>query len=673
LPAMLPAETETAPERAVGAVSSLRIPAELIAPALLVLAATAYGALFGWLSLERYWTYQMHALDMGNMGQAAWNSVHGHLFYFTNMRLPYKIEAWNTTTRLSFHVEALFPAISLVYLAFARPESLLILQTLAIALGAIPTYFLARDVLKNRWLALVFGLAYLLYPTVEALNLYEFHPVALATPLLIAAFLFLERRQWVLFGACCLAAMGTKEEIGLIVAMFGLYAAVVLKERRIGFATAAAGVIWSLVATLVIEHHFRQTPTVTYLRSRYGYLCPSPAQSCGIQGVVHTLTHDPGSIIGVIFVWPKLGYLLRLLAPLGFMALLSPIALLLGLPTLALNLLSNDFHMYSGVGDNSAELASVVVIASILGARTLISVLRPWLSPFGASVAVAIWVLGLAGWNQYTSGFTPVGSAYQAPAGSSHQKIADTFVSMIPGDVPVSTQDQLDPHLSSRHYVYLFEDIGGGAVPQADYVLLDASAPTYPLPSYQLHEKAMNLLQSPGWGVAAANDGLILLEHGAGSSSITPAFYTYMMAGSDKGSSPLSGSAGGLDVLGYSRERADLPNHHIPNLAYTFYFRPSQPVVADLEPVVYEMMGGQLMGCVKDPLGLAWLPSSQWIPGQTYRVQMDTLETNWNVPGTAALSMELLPMSAGDPSVSCGQLWARHGRLWDVGTLDIGL
>src|SRR5205085_9606428 len=130
-------------------------------------------------------------LDMGNMGQAAWNTVHRHPFFFTNLRLPYRIEAWNTTTRLSFHVEYIFPVLSLVYLIYPHPESLVVLQTAALALGALPTYALARDVLQIRWLALVFALGYLLFPSLQAMNLYEFHPVALATPLLIAAFLFM--------------------------------------------------------------------------------------------------------------------------------------------------------------------------------------------------------------------------------------------------------------------------------------------------------------------------------------------------------------------------------------------------------------------------------------------------------------------------------------------------
>ncbi|MDQ2741518.1 MAG: DUF2079 domain-containing protein, partial [Chloroflexota bacterium] len=97
--------------------------------ALLGLMMLAYALLFGWLSLSRYDAYETHALDLGNMAQAAWNTIHGHPFSFTNVRLMYHFEAWNTNTRLSFHVEALFPFISLVYLVYPHPESLLVLQT----------------------------------------------------------------------------------------------------------------------------------------------------------------------------------------------------------------------------------------------------------------------------------------------------------------------------------------------------------------------------------------------------------------------------------------------------------------------------------------------------------------------------------------------------------------
>jgi hypothetical protein len=180
-------------------------------------------------------------------------------------------------------------------------------------------------------------------------------------------------------------------------------------------------------------------------------------------------------------------------------------------------------------------------------------------------------------------------------------------------------------------------------------------------------------MDTPGWGVAAAEDGLILITKGASGRGVTASFYTYMYATPRDVTTRLDGSIAGLAVLGYSRRRLDLPNHYVPNLGYTFYFRPTRTLQINLEPVVYETMGSRLMGCVKDPLGLTWLPTSRWQPGQVYQVRMDTLETSWNDIGTAKLSMEMLPMSADDVHVSCGQLWARHGRLWKVGTLGIGL
>jgi uncharacterized membrane protein len=642
-------------------------PALLATIGLLAVASIGYAVLFGRLSLSLYHAYAMHALDMGNMGQASWNTIHGHPFFFTNMRLPYAIEAWRTTTRLSFHVEALFPVIALVYFLFPQPESLLILQTVALAVGAVPVFLLARDVLRIAWLAVVFALVYLLYPPLEALNLYEFHPVALATPLLLSAFLFMHRRQNVPFVLCCLAAMGCKEEVGLVVAAFGVYSALIDKNRKVGLALAAVGVVWTLVAVLVIEHHFRQHGTVTYFQSRYGYL------GHGIRGVAHTLVHDPGEFLQVVFIWPKLGYVLRLLAPVGFTPLLAPAALALGAPTLLLNLLSTDYHMYSGLGDNSAELISVVMISAILGTRVLMRMLEPWLSRTSASAIAAIWLGGIALWSQHQDGFTAIGNAYLVPAYGPHQRLTDRFVAMIPGGQPVATQDQLDPHLSNRHYLYLFPDTG--RIPRlaaANSILLDVSAPTYPLPSYQIHDVAESWIHRSGWGVAAAEDGLLLIERGAPSRKISASFYTYARAGSARGSHRLRFSESGIEVIGYDRDRADLANNPTPNLMFTIYLRPARRLVQDVEPVIYQVMGGDLVSCAAEPLGLAWFPTSRWQPGSQYRVRMDALTSDWNTPGTASLYLEI--RSVPDhrrPPPSCASLWASHGRLVGLGTNEI--
>lgn len=638
-----------------------------------------YAWFFGWLSLQNYWAYQMHALDMGNMGQAAWNTVHGHPFQFTNMRLAYNIEAWNTTTRLSFHVEALFPLISLVYFMYSGPESLLLLQTFALAAGGIAVFLLARDVLRNAWLALTFVVAYLLFPTLEGMNLYEFHPVSLATPLLLFAFLFAWRRQYLPFVICCLAAMGTKEEIGLVVALFGVYVALVNGARKLGLAMAIAGVFWPLFVTLVVEHHYRQPGALSYVQTRYGYLCGGPdargkVHCHGLRGPLHTLVHDPAAPFRVLFTWPKLDYLARLLSPTGFIALLAPLALLLGAPTFLLNVFSQDFHMYSGLGDNSAELISVVMIASILGAQVLRRLLTNWMRDRTAQAALGAYILVTALWSQHVDGFTPLGPNFVAPTIGAHQHLTDSFVAMAPGDSPVSTQDQIDPHLSSRRYLYLFEDIGSPRyppLPGACCVLLDVSSPTYPLPSAQLYSRAMDLLHSGAWGVKRAQDGLILLERGVTQRRIPTSFYSYAQADSISFPHRLQGSVGGLGLLGYDVQRVDLANHQIPNLTYQFYMRPSGRRRRDFQPILYETRGRTLLQCSTNALGLAWYPTSQWKAHHRYVVRMAPLETAPSSPGVAHLWASMIPVPAGTHPRSCTSYWSGHGRLWAIGSVQL--
>src|SRR5207302_11378055 len=119
-----------------------------------------------------------------------------------------------------------------------------------------------------------------------------------------------------------------------------------------------------------------------------------------------------------------------------------------------------------------------------LVAGLLLRLLRNWLHPRWAVLNIGAYVLFQALWSQQADGFTPIGSAYQWPSIGAHQRLIDRFVSMVPSSAPVSTQDQIDPHLSSRQYLYLFEDTGRipPGPPPANYVLLDVSAPTYPLP-----------------------------------------------------------------------------------------------------------------------------------------------------------------------------------------------
>jgi hypothetical protein len=442
-----------------------------------------------------------------------------------------------------------------------------------------------------------------------------------------------------------------------------VYVALVNGNRLVGYGIAMVGLAWSLFAVFVIEKHYQHPGTLTYAHSRFGYF------GHGIGGAVSTIFRHPGVVLGVVFTWSKVDYLFHLLAPTGFLALLAPQALLIGTPIFALNLLSTDFHMVTGAGDNSAELISVVFIAGVLGARHVLRFLRRWISPGAAALSLTTYVLVCALLTQHLYGFTPLGNRYVVPSIGSHQRLADQFVTMIPPSVPVSTQDQLDPHLSSRRYVYLFLDTGRiPPLAPANYILLDVTAPTYPLPSYQLYQAAESFLRQPSWGVAAAEDGLLLIKKGAANRSIPGSFYRFALA-TQQPLHRLNAFGSGLQLTGYDLQQSDLANHSIPNLSYSFFARLTRRLHTNVQPIVYEVMNNQKIGCVHEPLGLAWLPTTQWKFGTTYVIRMDPLETRRQTFGTAHFYVELRP-SAQSHEV-CSKLWRAHGKLWSVGTLNI--
>ena len=168
------------------------------------------------------------------MTQAVWATAHGHPLAVTNLE-------GEQTSRLGSHVDPILVAFAPLWWIWPSPSMLLAAQAIAIALGALPVFWLARKHLGSERAALGFALAYLLYPAVQWLTLAEFHPVALACPLLLYAFWYLDEDRLVPFAAFAGLAALTKEEIPLVIAGMGIWYALSRKRYRIGGAIAGVG------------------------------------------------------------------------------------------------------------------------------------------------------------------------------------------------------------------------------------------------------------------------------------------------------------------------------------------------------------------------------------------------------------------------------------------------
>ncbi len=639
---------------------------------------TLYAVTFTAIALRRYDAFMMHALDMGNMEQAIWNTFHGHPFRFTNMRSHIAVEAFGTDTRLSFHVEPILLPLSCLQLIFAGPQALLILQTLVLASGAIPARQLARRYLAPSHLAEVaLPLAYLLFPAMQAANLYEFHPVTLTAAILLWAFDFADRRLPAPFMVAGLAAVSCKEEIGLVVALMAVWSIRRGMPRRTAILFALFCALWSLIAVLAIipaaEHAEHSVSASSPYLTRYvdpGSLTPGQYVQASPLDVVRYWLQHPADLANTVFGAQKRGFLERLLAPVGYLSLLSPLVILTSAPSVLLVLLSNDPHMFSGIGHYSAELVSAQIVAAVLGLACLVRVLTRWHISRQRVIAcgcLLLCTLGLA--NSHANGFSPLSTNFEWPALTQHDRLAERMLEMIPPAASVSAQDTLDPHVSDRAAIYLFPDYAN-----ADYVALDVSASAIPSKPSALHDTVVAMLQSRQWDMLFADDGLLLLHRRPQRSEAVPVlpaqFYSFALPTNTSFAHPLQTMiAPGLELLGYTLTRKEVVNLRTPDVVITTYWRATARLTHTLTILTgLTDVTGQLSGLNGEETALPWLPTTNWKVGQIVVTSSTSIGIDSSDPGTVSACVSVfprlsfgfsgrqgLPMSVTGPAAASGQ------------------
>src|SRR5579863_3319537 len=335
----------------------------------LAVVTIAYSLEMSHQAILRYETFKATAFDLGNMDQVIWNTLHGRLFQFTNQAIDW----YGPPTRLAIHFEPIILPLSLLYAFGADPRILLVFQTLALASGSLPVFLLTRRLIPQ-WplLAPLMATAYLLTPALIGLNIFDFHPVALATPLLLYALLALEYKHYAWFLVACVLAACTKEDVPLAIAMLGIVVIWRYKLPRLGLVLLIGGALWSLIAFKVIIPHFYPGVQANNFWYRYEELGSSPGAA------ILNLFVRPWVFFSLFFTLDRLYYLFSLVRSVGFFPLLAPEWLLPTLPSLAVNLLSTDPLLYSGVYHYNAAIIPFVMIAAIHGTRRFLSVWQGW-------------------------------------------------------------------------------------------------------------------------------------------------------------------------------------------------------------------------------------------------------------------------------------------------------
>ena len=443
---------------------------------LLWAAIAAYAVGFGALSILQYRAYNTGRFDLGNMAQAVWATAHGHPLEVTNLQ-------GDQVSRLGSHVDPILVAFAPIWWIWPSAAMLVATQAVAIALGALPVFWLARKHLGSEQAALGF---------------------ALACPLLLFAFWYLDEDRLGAFALFALLAALTKEEIPLVIAGMGVWYAISRRQWRIGGAIAALGFCLTAISVRVVLPHFNEGATSSFY-ARYGTLGHSPG------GILETLFTDPGKVLSTAFDGEGFHYLLDLFVPLLLLVVASPVVLVAALPELGLNLLSATDTQSSIHHHYTAGLIPPLIVATVLGAARLTRS-RPGLRMPLATTLVAVMVAA-----NYLLGAVPVwrglpgGQTYRAYAAhvATHDRITDRALRMIPDGAVVSATNSLGSKLSGRRRFLSFPYIR-----DAQWVAADETQPGYAdrWDPPATAEALARLRRNPSWRLVFSDDGVLVFR-----------------------------------------------------------------------------------------------------------------------------------------------------------------
>jgi uncharacterized membrane protein len=389
---------------------------------------------------------------------------------------------------------------------FKTPATLLFIQSLFLALGAVPVYWLARE--KFGKAGLFLPAAYLLHPTIWYSNLNDFHLASIGAGIVSFCFYYCYKKEYKKFLFFLLLLFNTKEDFILLGFGFGVYIFLFNKDRGIGAGVSLASLLWFALVMSVIMPYFGQGAfgVENYMDTRYGYLGSS------MKEALYTIVFHPITVLKNVITPAKIAYLVSILLPVAFIPLASLDVLLITLPILAENLLSTYMWQYLPTTQYSTVLIPLVYMAALCSVekikkRNLISTLFLFSlisnMAYGPPPQGIIWQLD-----------TPFESSYKHISFgiSERDKLAEEMIKGIPLNASVAATVNLIPHIPMRTNIYSTSYVDISFLEnEADYVFFDTDSYLFRRFDYKA-----GLLQevstSSDFKIAGNESGLIMFE-----------------------------------------------------------------------------------------------------------------------------------------------------------------
>lgn len=409
--------------------------------------------------------------DMAAFEQMMWHSSHGHPFHVTGML---SMGQRKPMSMLAIHSSFFWALLMPFYAVVPRMGTLIFLQSAALGLAALPMYLIVRLILRDSWTAVLLATAFILMPPIVSQHVNQVEEPSFLPVLLLFVVYFFIQQRFRAFLVMALVSCLNRENVPLIIAMFGLWALIERRHWKWVAAPVALGAVYFIFAVYVAMPYFRQGQP-WHVSRQFEHLGDGP------WGIVANVFVRPQLLMAQLLNFENLQYLVFLVQPMGWVLPLVNPAAVIALPDLAANTLSSNNALRVIPWHYNLTTASALFVSLIYTLRKILD----WLQNRGAGqhcaqvMSIGFVVMSLAHWFLW---YQP--QVYQRLP---RHDVLVRAIAAVPPDKSVVVPIRLTGHVAAResfseltvfqnrpHYAALFE-----------YVIVDANERQYGPPITQ--------------------------------------------------------------------------------------------------------------------------------------------------------------------------------------------
>ncbi len=428
------------------------------------------------------------AYDFGLYDQGIWLMSRGHSPFVTLMGRNLFGD------HSSFILVLLIP----LYWVFSSTALLFVVQSIVVAIGALPVYWFSRQRLRSEPLAAAMAGVYLLHPSISWTNLENFHPDAVLGTLVAFAIWAAYAGKWRWYWVAVVLALSVKEDVAFVLAPLGLWVSLKADKKR-GLITSLASLFTMALMFLVVMRSFTGVAFRNSWRIPFG----------GIGGLLKTALTQPTKLISYLWSEDRPTYIWQMLAPVGFVFLYEPSLALVGFVMLASNVVSTFWYQHQIQYHYSIIIVPCIVMGTVWALGKFSRPARKWVS---ACIIATSLVCGYL-WSPMPLARTTTTSwnSQMPPVVAARESI-----SRVPEDAVVAAYHSLTAQMARRVTIYSFPNpfvrnlygpdvfAGGDRLPGADeveYVILPVNLDDEAQKIWDVEKDQFRVVDENAWWV----------------------------------------------------------------------------------------------------------------------------------------------------------------------------